>query len=189
MNKLYGHPHELQCICRSPDSKFMATSCKALTKETASIIIWSTQTWKIFKIVPHHAYTVYSMEYSRSGKYLTSVSKDRKLALFDTENYDLIMSYEAHTRAITSVSISSDEKFIVTGSRDKTIKIHSIAEKKAIAQYEFKTVVTAVAYCRLEGKWNIICCGMIDGTVTLVSWTTEKGFQILGEVDHAHGHT
>ena len=73
------------------------------------------------------------MEYSQSGKYLTSVSKDRKLALFDTENYDLIMSYEAHTRAITSVSISSDEKFIVTGSRDKTIKIHSIAEKKAIA--------------------------------------------------------
>jgi elongator complex protein 2 len=42
MNKLYGHPHELECICRSPDSKFMATSCKALTKETASIIIWST---------------------------------------------------------------------------------------------------------------------------------------------------
>ena len=65
---------------------------------------------------------------------MVSVSKDRKLAVYDRQsNYEVLSSYEAHTRAITSVSISRDEKFIVTGSRDKTIKIHSIEEKKAIA--------------------------------------------------------
>lgn len=79
-----------------------------------------------------------------------SVSKDRKLAVYDrANNYEVLSSYEAHTRAITSVSISSDEKYIVTGSRDKTIKIHSIEEKKAIAEHEFKTVVTSVAFCQL----------------------------------------
>ena len=68
------------------------------------------------------------------------------------------------------MSISRDEKFIVTGSRDKTIKIHSIEEKKAIAEYEFKAVVTSVAYCQLEGKEKLICCGLLDGTVMLLEW-------------------
>lgn len=81
---------------------------------------------------------------------MVSVSKDRKLAVYDvTNNYEVLWSYEAHTRAITSVSISKDEKYIVTGSRDKTIKIHSIADQKAVTEYEFKAVVTAVAYCQL----------------------------------------
>lgn len=70
-------------------------------------------------------YTVYAMDFS--PKYLVSVSKDRKLAVYDFANgFEVVSSYEAHSRAITSVSISRDEKYIVTGSRDKTIKIHSI---------------------------------------------------------------
>lgn len=110
------------------------------------------------------------MEFSAKNNYLVSVSKDRKLAVFDS-SFELIFSYEAHNRAITSVSISHDEKFIVTGSRDKTIKIHSIEEKKHIAEYEFKTVVTAVAYCHLEGKESLICCGLQDGSIILLEWT------------------
>lgn len=70
----------------------MATTCKAITKEAASIIIWNTQSWKIHKVIPHHAYTVYSMDFSSSGKYLASVSKDRKLALFDSD-FNLVFSY------------------------------------------------------------------------------------------------
>lgn len=81
---------------------------------------------------------------------MISVSKDRKLAVYDrVNNYEVLSSYEAHTRAITSVSISRDEKHIVTGSRDKTVKIHSVEDKKSIAEYEFKTVVTSVAYCQI----------------------------------------
>lgn len=179
MNKLYGHPHELEYVCRSHDSKFMATSCNGLNKEASSIIIWNTQTWKIHKVIPYHAYTVYSMQFSPSGKYFVSGSKDRKLAVFNND-FELLFGYEAHTRAITSVSISVDDKFIVTGSRDKTVKIHSIEEKKSIAEYEFKCVVTAVAFCQLKDHENVICCGLIDGSVALLEWNQEKGFSLRG---------
>ena len=65
------------------------------------------------------------MKFSPCSNYLASVSKDRKLAVFD-KNFDLFFSYEAHTRAINCLAFSPDSKFIITGSRDKTIKIHSI---------------------------------------------------------------
>lgn len=104
----------------------MASSCAAITKQAASIIIWDTELWKIRNIIPFHSYTVYSMEFSFLDNYLVSVSKDRKLAVFNKE-FELIFSYEAHSRAITSVSIDRTEQFIVTGSRDKTIKVHSIS--------------------------------------------------------------
>ena len=61
MNKLYAHPHEMEYLCRSPDSKLMASSCTGLTKDDSQVIIWDTSDWKVFKILSHHSYTVYCM--------------------------------------------------------------------------------------------------------------------------------
>jgi WD40 repeat protein len=77
------------------------------------------------------------MEWSECGKYFASVSKDRKLAVFD-EQYEAIFGYEAHSRAITCLSFSSNSKYIVTGSRDKHIKIHSLENKNIFATYDVK---------------------------------------------------
>jgi len=40
--------------------------------------------------------------------------------------------------------------------------------------------VTSVAYCQLEGKEKLICCGLLDGTVMLLEWDGEKSFEIKG---------
>lgn len=103
MAKLYGHPHEIYTLCRSNSSKVLASSCKALSKESASIILWSVGDWKILKVIPFHSYTVYGLEFSASDKYLASASKDRKLAVYSSD-FNLLFSYEAHLRAITCLS-------------------------------------------------------------------------------------
>lgn len=61
MAKLYGHPHEIYTLCRSNSYKVLASSCKALSKESASIILWSVGDWKILKVIPFHSYTVYAL--------------------------------------------------------------------------------------------------------------------------------
>lgn len=65
------------------------------------------------------------MKFSPCSNYFASVSKDRKLAVFD-KDFNLMFGYEAHSRAINTVAFSPDSKTIVTGSRDKTLKLHSI---------------------------------------------------------------
>ena len=69
----------------------MASSCHGKSKAFCTIIIWSTEDWKIKKMIEHHNYTVYGMDFSTCGKYFASVSKDRKLAVYDN-NYDVIFS-------------------------------------------------------------------------------------------------
>ena len=71
-------------MCKSSDSSKLASSCKALDKDSAAIIIWDTKTWKILKIIKEHNYTVYGIEFSNTDKYFASVSKDRKLAVFNS---------------------------------------------------------------------------------------------------------
>lgn len=96
MNKLYGHPHEIQFLTKNNNSTLLASSCHALNKESATIIIWDVmKNWKIIKLIQHHSYTVYGMQFSQNGKYLATVSKDRRLAVFDASEakFDLLFSY------------------------------------------------------------------------------------------------
>ena len=83
MNKLYGHPHEIEAVARSKVSQRMASCCSALSQQSASVVIWDTSAWKILKILKLHNYTVYDMAFSSHDKYFASVSKDRKLAVYN----------------------------------------------------------------------------------------------------------
>ena len=131
-NKLYGHPNEIQTLCRSRISKRMASSCNALNKEAASVIVWNTEDWKILKILTLHRFTVFALAFSYNDKYFATVSKDRILAVYSGSDLKLLFNYEAHLRTITSVSFHVSEEFILTGSRDKTIRLHSLNDKKQI---------------------------------------------------------
>ncbi len=41
----------------------------------------------------------------------------------------------------------------------------------------------------MKGHENVICCGLIDGSVVLVEWNHEKGFSLEGEVENKYSHT
>ena len=133
MNKLYGHPHEIQFIARNREGTLLASSCTALNKESATVLIWDiASNWKILKMIEHHNYTVLGMEFTPDGKYFVTVSKDRRLAVFDCRDrkFDFVYGYESHSRAITSVSSNQNSTLLVTGSRDKNVKIHDISQQK-----------------------------------------------------------
>ncbi len=125
----------------------MASTCSALNKQAASIIIWNTEEWKINKIISFHNYTVYGIQFSHNDKYFASVSKDRKLVVYSGADFEVLFNYEAHLRTITCLSFHKSEEFILTGSRDKTIRLHSISEQKEIKQLLLKHPVSALSCC------------------------------------------
>lgn len=51
MNKLYGHPHEISALAKCNKRRLLASSCSGKSKAFCTIIIWSTEDWKIKKMI------------------------------------------------------------------------------------------------------------------------------------------
>ena len=176
MNKLYGHPHEISCMTKCDSRFLLVSSCIGLNKNSCKMIVWSTDGWKIKKVIEHHNYSVFGMCFSPCGQLFASVSKDRKLAVFNSD-FDFSFGYEAHTRAITCVSFSPSGQFIATGSKDKLVKIHSIDSRSSITELLMKKSILSIAFCSQES----LAVGCQDGAMVFVGWADGK-LEIIGEV-------
>lgn len=188
MNKLYGHPHEIETLCRSRVSRRMASSCAALNRQAASVIVWNTEEWKIIKLLSFHSYTVFGLEFSFNDKYFASVSKDRKLAVYSGADLELLFSYEAHLRTITCLSFHRSEEYLLTGSRDKTIRLHSLSEQRQIKELSLKHPVTAIEFCSEVGFEDYFAVGCVTGLVS-VGRISQGELELIIDIEDHFAHT
>lgn len=131
LQKLYGHGYEIFCMAARHDGQLLATACRSTNVEHAAIILWSTDTWSQAQKLVSHQLTVTQMEFSPNGKYLLSVSRDRRWSLFKDKggSYALVAvsskKDSPHSRIIWCCTWTQDSKYFVTGSRDGKIGIWS----------------------------------------------------------------
>ncbi|KAI9576037.1 probable elongator complex protein 2 [Glossina fuscipes] len=131
IQKLYGHGYEIYALAASSDGRILASSCKSTNAENAQIILWNTSNWKQIQKLSSHYLTITQMRFSPNGKYLLSVSRDRRWSLFerqpvkDKTNSILFVltassdkSSGMHTRVIWSCDWSHDSQYFITASRD-----------------------------------------------------------------------
>jgi elongator complex protein 2 len=45
LHKLYGHGHELFTVAASPDSRLVASACRASDPASAAVLLWDPDTW------------------------------------------------------------------------------------------------------------------------------------------------
>ena len=45
LHKLYGHGHELFTAAASPDSRLVASACRASDPASATVLLWDPNTW------------------------------------------------------------------------------------------------------------------------------------------------
>ena len=73
-----------------------------------------------------HTDCISSLCYSSNGKYLISVSWDRKVCMWDTHKGSLVQTFKGAERALWSCSISSDNAYISASTdRDSKSKIRT----------------------------------------------------------------
>ena len=91
------------------------------------IFIYNTTSLVRKKELPRiHTDCISSLCYSSNGKYLISVSWDRKVCMWDTQKGSLVKTFKGAERALWSCSISSDNAYISASTdRDSKSKIRT----------------------------------------------------------------
>ncbi|KAK6619878.1 hypothetical protein RUM44_006278 [Polyplax serrata] len=189
--KLYGHGYEIYSLAARHDGVVLASASKATVPEHAAIILWNAKTWlQIQKLVAHQL-TVTQMSFSPNGKYLLSVSRDRKWCLFavkeDGKLYELVATSDAknniHTRVIWCCCWTSDSSTFATGSRDGKIGIwypyatqgtdRKVVVVNLVTSLELaKESITALAFAPVaKNDCHLLAVGLECGSISLFSFS------------------
>uniref|UniRef100_A0A0K0F9C4 Elongator complex protein 2 n=1 Tax=Strongyloides venezuelensis TaxID=75913 RepID=A0A0K0F9C4_STRVS len=173
--KLYGHGYEVFAIDSSPDSKLIATSCKASHSNFAAVYIWDTETWKRKAELICHQLTVVGIKFSHSGNYLLTCSRDRTWSIFKKENNDgakwrLLARPESnspnnHTRIIWYCDWAPNDQYFVTVGRDKKFIVWKFDNEVVtlVKSYLHSEPITSIAVCPFDS--SIIVIGLESGKV------------------------
>lgn len=83
VEKLYGHGYEISCLAASHDGRLVASACRASSLNHAVIRIFETARWtELRPPLAVHTSTVFRLRFSADDRFLLSVGKDRRWAVF-----------------------------------------------------------------------------------------------------------
>jgi elongator complex protein 2 len=165
IQKMYGHGFETSAVSASNDGVFIATACKASSKEHAAIRVYIVENWQeCTEPLLVHNLTVTGLQWSPDDKYLLSVSRDRMWTLFERQDHSFkTVASSNHSRMILGCSWAPlvGGRLFATAGRDRNVKLWSqegemFAEKLVLTAEQ---PVTAVAFLQR----------LIDGTICLAS--------------------
>ena len=193
--KLYGHGYEISAVASSHNGSVVATSCRASSLDHAVIRLYTTKDWREVKpSLTAHSLTVTALCFSSDDRYLVSVGRDRKWAVFEKdgvrpERYLLKHSNpKGHSRMILDACWAPQEagRVFATAGRDKMVKIWSISAvgtECTTVMAAASSVTTVDMFSRLLQNNMVIAIGTETGNITLhilqrPTWTVKQTFEL-----------
>ncbi|KAJ3609420.1 hypothetical protein NHX12_023941, partial [Muraenolepis orangiensis] len=136
IQKLYGHGFEMYCLASDSLNTVVASACKASKAEYATVMLWSSASWRQLQALAFHTLTVTQLAFSPDATLLLAVSRDRTWSLWrrsppspgDPEPQFSLYTHTdkdsaVHTRIIWSCDWSPDSRYFATSSRDKKVMV------------------------------------------------------------------
>lgn len=107
----------------SPDGKVLATGGGDPSR-SGELILWNVETRTIaHRIADAHSDTVFSIDFSRDGKYIVSGAADKFVKQFDVATGKFVRAFEGHTHHVLGVSWKGDGSRIASAGADNAIKV------------------------------------------------------------------
>lgn len=149
----------------------------AIIRETSDL---TPQNWQRVKTLNGHSQSVTGLAFSPDGRFLASVSWDRKLEVWSVADGKSIDGAIGHDRGLLAVSFAqkppSNSYYLVTGGFDQNIKLWSMQpdrEKKLIITDTFKGHTGSIHALAIAPEQKIIVSGSYDRTIK--QWDLETG--------------
>ncbi|KAI5172396.1 elongator complex protein 2 [Nematocida sp. LUAm3] len=150
-HKAYGYPFEIKTMAYIKNTALLLC-CKSSQKEFSSLLV-TDLSYKIIQRIQVHTLNIKKIVISPSQKYVVTIGRDRRIALFkiqkDPNNLiALLDSRIDHLREIFSVTFSKKDDTLFTSSKDKRILHYIIENEKLVIKKELTTneEVRALAY-------------------------------------------
>jgi WD40 repeat protein len=141
----------------SPDGKLLATGGGDPSR-SGELILWNVESKTIVRhLVDAHSDTVFSIDFSRDGKYMVSGAADKFVKQFEVETGKLVRAFEGHTHHVLGVSWKGDSSRIASAGADNAIKVWNVEtgeQHRTIQNYSKQ--VTAIRY--IGASDNMISC-------------------------------
>lgn len=110
----------------SPDSKLLATGGGEPSR-SGELILWNVGDRSLsHTFVDAHSDTVFTIDFSRDGKYLISGAADKFVKQFDVATHKHVRSFEGHTHHVLGVSMKGDGSRIASAGADNAIKVWNV---------------------------------------------------------------
>jgi len=118
---LHGHDGPILDITFSPDSKLLASA-----SQDTDVILWSTSSGKMVKMLGGHKRSVVATAFSLDGDILASASRDQTVKLWDTQSGNSFRTLKGQFGEMTAVAFSPDGKLLAAASSDRTVRLWNI---------------------------------------------------------------
>lgn len=204
-HKLYGHGYEIFSVASSHDGKLVASSCKSTVAKHAAIILWDVENVRQVQTLPSHTLTVTRISFSPDDRKILSVSRDRRLSVFEREgdSFSLTTSSDKkngiHSRIIWCCDWSHDSKYFATCSRDgKAVvwgrngsgdgSLGRYAPQVPFLEHKDRSM-TAIAFGPVfVDDSYVLCVGFESGEIKVYKWNERTNWVLRNEMDVSHAH-
>lgn len=135
-----------------------------------NIDFWkATNTFALTKtIYSAHAYTVYSLSFSKDSKYLASgangKTEDHSVKVWDVGGWNNIKTLNDHSDGVLKVAFSPSGKYLASGGYDKFVKIYNVGSWSLAKDYSAYETIYGLAFS-YDDNW--LALGLGDEIVML----------------------
>jgi WD40 repeat protein len=88
-----------------------------------SIRIFDLKNFELINTIPAHQSSIFTLEFSKDGRFLLSGGRDAHIKIWDAESFLLKESIVAHMYAVNDLDYREDGKYFASCSMDKSIKV------------------------------------------------------------------
>ena len=180
-----GSEGKIYCAALSPDGRYLVTGgyfAYKGNKQYGSIRLIDLQRNRIVAKLTRHTDVVFTIGFSKDGRYIVSGSGDKTVRVWDVSRKRAIATLKGHKKSIYGVAFSPDGSRIVSGAYDSKVILWDWRNKTIIKEgQEHSKKVQCVAFSP-NGKY--FASGGYDKRVLL--WDGKTG-NFIKKIDKYKG--
>lgn len=156
VKNMIGHSKFINCISCSYNGKYIASA-----GYDENIKIWDVNSCQCIQTIDTKE-PIFSLDYSRNGKYL--ISSNRTIKLWNISTKKCLREYKGHTKDVMTIRFSPSCNEFASGGYDNTLKVWNISTGNCIYSKEINGAVNSIDYSP-NGKY--IAVGNSNNTISI----------------------